>query len=202
MKTRHPIYVPVEACISKMKTVAPFFVVYLMQYVQSVPTDSEIVWLKDVTSRFRIDKRSHDSDLPDELIFHVRRGSGALTLNLKKNHGINPNADIYFVRKHKDGQSLLEKSENLEMENCIDGASKKLFRYATRIELHRWSSSSCLDILLEMKCIDGALYAIEIYYKNTIVLMEHFKLFGIEHNCIDGASNKLFRYTTRKEFYR
>ncbi|KAK3591511.1 hypothetical protein CHS0354_031618 [Potamilus streckersoni] len=75
----------------------------------------------------------------------MRRGPGALTLNLKRNHGINPNADIYFVRKHKNGQSLLEKSQNLEKEMEIF----KLFRYTTRIELYRWRSLCCLDILQE-----------------------------------------------------
>ncbi|KAL3856707.1 hypothetical protein ACJMK2_011430, partial [Sinanodonta woodiana] len=81
-------------------------------------TDSEIVWLNDVTSSFEIDKRTlSDHALPDELTFRIRRGSDDLTLNLKRNHGIDPNADIYVVKSLKDGPSKLEKSQHLKTED-------------------------------------------------------------------------------------
>ncbi|KAK3579983.1 hypothetical protein CHS0354_025304 [Potamilus streckersoni] len=36
---------------------------------------------------------------------------------MRRNHAINPNADVYFVQKLKDGQHQLLKSENLESTN-------------------------------------------------------------------------------------
>ncbi|KAK3607690.1 hypothetical protein CHS0354_016712 [Potamilus streckersoni] len=78
---------------------------------------SEIVWLKDVTAKFRTQKRIFgDPDLPDHLTFHVRRGSGVLTLKLQRNYEIDPNADIYLVKRTKEGQSLLSKTTTLERE--------------------------------------------------------------------------------------
>ncbi|KAL3888136.1 hypothetical protein ACJMK2_000516, partial [Sinanodonta woodiana] len=77
------------------------------------PTDSEAVWVKDVTP-FQRNKRSfNDRDLPDQLRFQLRRGSNILTLNLKRNHMIDPNADVYFAMKLEDGRSILEKTPNL-----------------------------------------------------------------------------------------
>ncbi|KAL3875183.1 hypothetical protein ACJMK2_038110 [Sinanodonta woodiana] len=77
-----------------------------------------MVWLTDVTRRLPTVKRdSSDPSLPDNLTFQLRGGSRSLTLNLKRNHQINPNADMYFVRKSNDGQSHLEKALNLENED-------------------------------------------------------------------------------------
>ncbi|KAK3598283.1 hypothetical protein CHS0354_019809 [Potamilus streckersoni] len=78
---------------------------------------SEIVWLKDVTEIFQTQKRIFDDpDLPDHLTFHVWRGSGVLTLNLKRNYEIDPNADIYFVEVTSDDRSILSKTTTLERE--------------------------------------------------------------------------------------
>ncbi|KAL3875282.1 hypothetical protein ACJMK2_038204 [Sinanodonta woodiana] len=81
-------------------------------------SDSEIVWLKDVTTGLQTDKRSFsDSNLPDTLTFELNRRSRAISLNLKRNHGIDPNADVYYVTNSKDGQSHLEKAQHLETED-------------------------------------------------------------------------------------
>ncbi|KAK3598242.1 hypothetical protein CHS0354_001063 [Potamilus streckersoni] len=79
----------------------------------------ETVWLKEATSRLNIDKRTlgDNIDLPDELTFHLRRGSNGITLHLKRNQDINPKADVYFVRTLKDGQSVMVKTQNLENES-------------------------------------------------------------------------------------
>ncbi|KAK3598279.1 hypothetical protein CHS0354_019805 [Potamilus streckersoni] len=78
---------------------------------------SELVWLKDVTAIFQTQKRMFgDPNLPDHLTFHVKRGSGVLTLNLKRNNEIDPNSDIYFVERTKDGRSILSKTTTLERE--------------------------------------------------------------------------------------
>ncbi|KAK3579629.1 hypothetical protein CHS0354_032418 [Potamilus streckersoni] len=83
--------------------------------VLSVAIELETVWLKDVTTTSQTDKRSlSEIDLPNELTFQVKRGSKIVTLNLRRNNGINPNADFYFTRKLKNGQSALVKSRNLE----------------------------------------------------------------------------------------
>ncbi|KAL3855285.1 hypothetical protein ACJMK2_014501, partial [Sinanodonta woodiana] len=55
-----------------------------------------------------------DLDLPDELTFHLSRMSGDLTLNLKRNHGIDPNADIYMARTSRNGRPYLVKSRDME----------------------------------------------------------------------------------------
>ncbi|KAK3577644.1 hypothetical protein CHS0354_016039 [Potamilus streckersoni] len=82
--------------------------------VVSARDDSEIVWLKDVTTSFEKDKRtSIDLDLPDELTFYLSRGSNDLTLHLKRNYFIDPNADVYVVQKLENGKHHLEKTENL-----------------------------------------------------------------------------------------
>ncbi|KAL3890596.1 hypothetical protein ACJMK2_002878, partial [Sinanodonta woodiana] len=79
---------------------------------------TEIVWLKDVTDRFQTSKRLFGvPDLPDQLTFHMRReSSDSLKLTLQRNYEIDPNADIYFVEKTKDGRSIMSKSETLELE--------------------------------------------------------------------------------------
>ncbi|KAK3575817.1 hypothetical protein CHS0354_027038, partial [Potamilus streckersoni] len=89
----------------------------LSAYFLKATTDAETVWLKDVTTKFQTDKRTvSDTDLPEKLSFHLKRKSHDLTFNLKRNHQINPNADIFVVRKLNDGQSVLEKTQNLENE--------------------------------------------------------------------------------------
>ncbi|KAK3584034.1 hypothetical protein CHS0354_036175 [Potamilus streckersoni] len=74
-----------------------------------------MVWLNDLTRSFKTEKMTHDDlDLPDELTFHLTSKSCALTLNLKRNHGIDPNVDVYFVQNLKDGQPHLDKALSLE----------------------------------------------------------------------------------------
>ncbi|KAK3600926.1 hypothetical protein CHS0354_013307 [Potamilus streckersoni] len=81
------------------------------------PNQSEMVWLKDITTSLQSDKRKFsDPNLPDTLTFELRGRLRALTLNLKRNHAINPNADVYFMHKSNDGRSHLEKVLNLEKE--------------------------------------------------------------------------------------
>ncbi|KAK3584061.1 hypothetical protein CHS0354_032415 [Potamilus streckersoni] len=78
------------------------------------------LWLKDVTTTSQTAKRSlSEIDLPNELTFHLKRGSKDVTLNLRRNHVINPNADFYFARKLKNGQSALVKSRNLEKKKTL-----------------------------------------------------------------------------------
>ncbi|KAL3866926.1 hypothetical protein ACJMK2_044173, partial [Sinanodonta woodiana] len=73
----------------------------------------EMVWVTDATERFQTDKRTlGELDLPNELTFHLKRGTDALTLNLMRNHAINPNADVYFAHKLQDGKPYFLKSEN------------------------------------------------------------------------------------------
>ncbi|KAK3600760.1 hypothetical protein CHS0354_017053 [Potamilus streckersoni] len=85
--------------------------------LQTAISGSEIVWLKDVTAIFQTQKRIFsDPDLPDHLTFQVKRGSGVLILNLKRSYEIDPNADIYYVERDKDGRSILSKTTMLESE--------------------------------------------------------------------------------------
>ncbi|KAK3575895.1 hypothetical protein CHS0354_034471, partial [Potamilus streckersoni] len=60
-----------------------------------------------------------ESDLPDDLTFYLSRGRGphAMYINLKRNQGINPNADVFFVRTLQDGRTHLEKTPNIENED-------------------------------------------------------------------------------------
>ncbi|KAK3598632.1 hypothetical protein CHS0354_037582 [Potamilus streckersoni] len=77
----------------------------------------ETVWLKDVTTTIQTDKRTlGDPGLPAHLTFHLMRGSDALTLNLKRNYEIDPNADIYVVQSTKGGQSTLSRTRHLRQE--------------------------------------------------------------------------------------
>ncbi|KAK3598199.1 hypothetical protein CHS0354_031935 [Potamilus streckersoni] len=77
-----------------------------------------MVWLKDMTRRFQTYKRTlSEGDLPDQLSFRLKRKSHSLTLNLRKNYDIDPNADIYIVQNLDDGRSVLERAQNLEKEN-------------------------------------------------------------------------------------
>ncbi|KAL3856366.1 hypothetical protein ACJMK2_011134 [Sinanodonta woodiana] len=101
-----------------MKKGVLLLIVSATLYVESAPTDSEIVWLKDVSQIIQTDERTLlDPDLPDDLSFHLRRGSQFVQLNLKRNHDIDPNADIYVVRKLYDGRYYQEKSLDLEKED-------------------------------------------------------------------------------------
>ncbi|KAL3861481.1 hypothetical protein ACJMK2_007514, partial [Sinanodonta woodiana] len=81
-------------------------------------TDSETVWLKDVTGRFQTEKRTLSyPGLPDQLSFHIKGESHNVILNLERNHEMDPNADIYIVEKLDDGRSHLVKTETLETED-------------------------------------------------------------------------------------
>ncbi|KAL3855268.1 hypothetical protein ACJMK2_014484 [Sinanodonta woodiana] len=104
----------------------------------------ESVWLKDTTTPLMIDKGTlnDDIDLPNELTFHLKRGSGDLTLNLKKNQDINPNADEYFVRKLKDGQSVLVKIENVEKEDLAYYQDKENEAFVT-VRCAKRSNEEC-----------------------------------------------------------
>ncbi|KAK3591695.1 hypothetical protein CHS0354_040626 [Potamilus streckersoni] len=68
--------------------------------------------------RFQTDKRTSSGlDLADHLTFRLRRGSRAFTLNLERNHDINPDTDMYFLRNVRNGRFRIVKSRNLEKEN-------------------------------------------------------------------------------------
>ncbi|KAK3598241.1 hypothetical protein CHS0354_001062 [Potamilus streckersoni] len=96
-----------------------YLIVGLLSCIWSESAGLETVWLKEATSRLKIDKRTliDNIDLPDELTFHLRRASNGITLHLKRNRDIDPNADVYFIRTLKDGQSVMVKTQNLENED-------------------------------------------------------------------------------------
>ncbi|KAK3586159.1 hypothetical protein CHS0354_006717, partial [Potamilus streckersoni] len=107
-------------------------VVGVLPYICSAPTDPELVWVKDVTSSFLTDKRTlSDLDLPDEIFFNLIHGTHVVGLNLKRNHGIDPNADVFFVRTLKDGRSHIEKALNLEKENVAYYLDKENWAFMT-----------------------------------------------------------------------
>ncbi|KAK3592756.1 hypothetical protein CHS0354_016512 [Potamilus streckersoni] len=82
------------------------------------PMTLEIVWLKEVTTRFHKDKRTHsDTNLPNEMSFVLSRVSESLSLKLRRNNDINPKADFYFAQKLNGGKSALVKSPHWETEN-------------------------------------------------------------------------------------
>ncbi|KAK3605304.1 hypothetical protein CHS0354_003947, partial [Potamilus streckersoni] len=86
----------------------------LLAYVCS---GSSTVWVKEVTAKSHTNKRIFgDPVLPHQLTFHIRQGSHCLTLNLKRNYDIDPNADIYVVQMSKDGPSIPKKTINLGRE--------------------------------------------------------------------------------------
>ncbi|KAK3576696.1 hypothetical protein CHS0354_024305 [Potamilus streckersoni] len=92
-------------------------IVYVSVSARSNHTDSDIVWLKDVTTNFQTDKRKFDNlDFAEVLTFHLSHVLKRLTLNLKKNHEIDPNAKIYVVRKLNDDRFYLEKTPDLGKE--------------------------------------------------------------------------------------
>ncbi|KAL3892143.1 hypothetical protein ACJMK2_004380, partial [Sinanodonta woodiana] len=77
----------------------------------------ETVWVKDMTAETKGYKRElEDYDLPDQLTFNLRRGLEDLTLKLKRNYEIDPNAVIYVVQKIKNGRSIVAKTNDLETE--------------------------------------------------------------------------------------
>ncbi|KAL3875198.1 hypothetical protein ACJMK2_038125 [Sinanodonta woodiana] len=77
-----------------------------------------MVWLKDVTDSLQTNKRKlNDANLPNNLAFQLRVGSRTLSLNLKRNHAIDPNANVYFVSEVNDGRPLLEKAHILKEED-------------------------------------------------------------------------------------
>ncbi|KAK3604045.1 hypothetical protein CHS0354_038709 [Potamilus streckersoni] len=85
-----------------------------------VQSDFETVWVRDVSTNFHAEKRAlGDLDLPDQLTFELRRGLDDLTLNLKRNYEINPNADIYVVQKLKDGRSFLARTNEIVKEDRV-----------------------------------------------------------------------------------
>ncbi|KAK3586772.1 hypothetical protein CHS0354_016947 [Potamilus streckersoni] len=85
-------------------------------FLGPVPLGLETVWLEDITI-LQSDKRTlGDPGLPAQLTYSLRRKSDFLTLQLERNYEINPNADIYVVRRTKDGRPILTKTKNLEKE--------------------------------------------------------------------------------------
>ncbi|KAL3892131.1 hypothetical protein ACJMK2_004368, partial [Sinanodonta woodiana] len=78
-------------------------------------TGLETIWVRDMTAETQADKRALDDyDFPDQLTFNLRRGLDDLTLKLKRNYEINPNADIYVVQKLKNGRSFVAKTNAIE----------------------------------------------------------------------------------------
>ncbi|KAK3593452.1 hypothetical protein CHS0354_020217 [Potamilus streckersoni] len=103
----------------------------LSAFVFAAPTESEMVWLKDVTTSWQSDKRKFsDPNLPDILTFQLRSGSRALTLNLERNYAIDPNTEVYFVSKSNDGRYQLEKALNLKKEVSTNN-------HCTEIKIHK-----------------------------------------------------------------
>ncbi|KAK3602673.1 hypothetical protein CHS0354_024995 [Potamilus streckersoni] len=84
-------------------------------YKKTSATGFETVWVREVTEQIQADKRALvDLDLTDQLTFVLRRGLDDLTLNLKRNCEIDPNADIYVLQKLNDDRSLIARSNELE----------------------------------------------------------------------------------------
>ncbi|KAL3892121.1 hypothetical protein ACJMK2_004358, partial [Sinanodonta woodiana] len=81
-------------------------------------TDFEIVWVRDVTEPIEADKRGlGDHELPNQLTFSLSRGLDDWTLHLVRNYDIDPNADVYVVQKLKNGQSILARTNDKEIED-------------------------------------------------------------------------------------
>ncbi|KAL3875195.1 hypothetical protein ACJMK2_038122, partial [Sinanodonta woodiana] len=108
---------------------------------------SESVWVKDVTTSLETDKRQlSDTDLPDDLTFRLIGGSRSLTLNLKRNHAIDPNADVYFVRKLNDGRSYMEKALILQEEDLAYYQDKLNGAFMT-VKCLRRSNGRCVRVI-------------------------------------------------------
>ncbi|KAK3592753.1 hypothetical protein CHS0354_016509 [Potamilus streckersoni] len=94
------------------------FVVSFFGLLRPATKTLEIVWLKEVTTRSQTEKRMlSDTNLLNELAFVLRRSSETVSLNLRRNHDINPKADLYFAQKLNDGESALLKSPHWKSEN-------------------------------------------------------------------------------------
>ncbi|KAK3576268.1 hypothetical protein CHS0354_027712, partial [Potamilus streckersoni] len=118
-------------------------------FILLAKTDSETVWLKDVTTLLQTDKRTlSDDDLPDQLSFILKSKSHTLTLNLKRNYDIDPNADIYTVRKLNDGRSLLEKTDNIENEDVAYYQDRDNGAFMT-VRCIKGSNSHCERLITE-----------------------------------------------------
>ncbi|KAK3606465.1 hypothetical protein CHS0354_041411 [Potamilus streckersoni] len=100
-----------------MKKDTFFLIAGFLTNVHSVATGFETVFVRDVTAQFQADKRTLDDlDLPDQLTFDLRLGLDNITLKLKRNYDIDPNADIYVVQKLRNGRSFLARTNELEKE--------------------------------------------------------------------------------------
>ncbi|KAK3591699.1 hypothetical protein CHS0354_040630 [Potamilus streckersoni] len=87
-------------------------------------TGFRTIWVEDMNPRFQTDKRTSSGlDLADHLTFRLRRGSRSFTLNLERNHDINPDTDMYFLRNVRNGRFRIVKSRNLEKEDKDNEAS-------------------------------------------------------------------------------
>ncbi|KAL3875199.1 hypothetical protein ACJMK2_038126 [Sinanodonta woodiana] len=106
-----------------------------------------MVWLKDVTASLQTNKREFsDADLPNHLAFRLRVGSRALTLNLKRNRAIDPNADVYFVSEVNDGRSLLEQAHILKEEEVAYYQDKRNGAFMT-VKCLRGSNGGCVRVI-------------------------------------------------------
>ncbi|KAK3604350.1 hypothetical protein CHS0354_013862 [Potamilus streckersoni] len=113
----------------------------------------ETVWLKDITATIQTDKRTlDDPGLPTQLTFHLKRGSDDLTIKLRRNYDIDPNAEIYLAERTNDGRSTLTRTRTLEQENGniqIGDSSYELRAAKTR---------DTLDNVLEIPDLIGKRY--------------------------------------------
>ncbi|KAL3853994.1 hypothetical protein ACJMK2_013278, partial [Sinanodonta woodiana] len=108
---------------------------------------SETVWLRDITNIFQGEKRTlGDFDLPDHLTFYLRRGSDALTLNLRRNYDIDPNAKIYVVQKLSNGRSVLTETRSMINENVAYYQDMASAAYMT-VRCVRKSNEQCERVI-------------------------------------------------------
>ncbi|KAL3875193.1 hypothetical protein ACJMK2_038120, partial [Sinanodonta woodiana] len=113
----------------------------------SATIKSESVWVKDVSTSLPKDKRElSDTDLPDDLTFRLIDGSRSLTINLKRNHAIDPNADVYFVSKLNDGRSYMEKAIIVQEEDVAYYQDKRNGAFMT-VKCLRRSNGRCVRVI-------------------------------------------------------
>ncbi|KAK3578107.1 hypothetical protein CHS0354_007818 [Potamilus streckersoni] len=113
----------------------------------TTPIRPEEVWLKDVTRKFQIDKRTpSDLDLPDQLTFHLWRGSDDLTLILERNYDINLNTDMYFAQKEMNGQMRLVRTRNLKTENVAYYQNRENWAFMT-VRCVKRSDATCERVI-------------------------------------------------------
>ncbi|KAK3578108.1 hypothetical protein CHS0354_007819 [Potamilus streckersoni] len=123
------------------------FAVVLLVYVQSALTRPAAVWLREVTTKFPIDKRTpRNLDLPDQLTFHLRRGSDDFALNLERNYDINPNTDMYFAQKDMDGQLRLVRTRSLIPENVAYYQDRENWAFMT-VRCIKRSHATCERVI-------------------------------------------------------